>query len=396
MLLAAIAVGLLAVLGMPTYEVPTVKLEVEPTPARLSRGKHLVSMLCHRCHYDGRTGRLSGRALEETITGLGTLRAPNLTRDAEHGIGDWTPGELALLLRTGLHPRREHLVPPPVMPRWPRMGEDDLRAIIAFLRSDDPWVAPHEGGPEATRYSLVAKIRALVSWSPLPYPREPVEAPSREELEAYGEYLVDDLLQCSACHTGDGSEPERAELHDSGDYLSGGAVTNDVNGVVLRAANLTPHSTGLRDWTSEQLRRALVDGFGPDDAVVRWPMPRYPAMEVHEVEAIYAYLQTVSPVDDAVEPSPPYKMVGRKADGGRHLYMSHGCHYCHGEGGRALADLSGANEDLPTDEELVAFLEDPRRDDPFSIMPRWEGVIAADEYAELCAHVRRLAAQSSP
>lgn len=391
MLLGAIAVGLLAVLGMPTYEVPTVELEVEPTPARVARGKQLVSMLCHRCHYDHRTGRLSGRELSETVTRLGTLRAPNLTRDEEHGIGGWSAGELAVLLRTGLHPRRSTVVPPVVMPRWPRMAEGDLRAILAFLRSDDPWVAALAEGPEPTEYGLWAKVRALVSWSPLSYPREPVAGPSVDELEAYGEYLVDDLLQCSTCHTGDGREHDRLALRESELYLAGGAEGQDVNGVVLRAANLSPHATGLRGWTSEQLRRALVDGFGPDDRVVRWPMPRYPALEVHEVEAIHAYLQTVSPVANEVEPSPPYKLIGRKAAPGRHVYTKHGCHYCHGERGKGVADLRAVAERRPSDEELIAFLKDPRHDDPFVIMPPWEGVLSDDELADLVAYVRELA-----
>lgn len=388
--LVAIALGLLAVLGMPTYEVPKVDLELEITPQKVARGKRLVSMVCHRCHFDAGTGRLSGRALDEVVTGLGTLRAPNITRDPEHGIGTWSAGQLALLLRTGLHPLRGTEVPTLVMPRWPRMADDDLEAIIAFLRSDDPWVSPLAGGPEPTKYSLRARVRALVSWSPLPYPRKPIAGPSPEELEAYGGYLVDDVLQCASCHSGDGTLADTPQRRESEEYLSGGAVTNDINGVVLRAANLTPHATGLRGWTSDQLRRALVDGFGPDERVVRWPMPRYPGMESHEVEAIHAYLQTVAPVSNEIEASPPYRMVGRKADPGRHLYLSYGCHYCHGEAGQGLADLGGAAERFATDDEIAAYLRDPRREDPFVTMPPWDGVIADEDYAELSAHVRAL------
>lgn len=393
----ALTAGILALLPMPTYPVPTVALEVTPSPERSSRGKRLVSMLCSRCHYDVGTGSLSGRELSETITGLGTLRAPNITRDPDHGIGEWTDGELALLLRTGLHPRLETVVPPSVMPRWPRMAEDDLHAVIAFLRSEDPWVAPHPEQPEPTDYSLVAKARALLTWSPLSYPRDPIPSPPRDDLEAFGRYLVDDLLQCSSCHSGDGEEVERSARHETEDYLGGGMVANDINGVVLFAANLSPHPTGIREWTSEDMQRALVDGFGPDGELVRWPMPRYPALESHEVESIYAYLQTVPPVDNEVEPTLRYKLVGRKAAGGRHQYLSHGCHLCHGDAGHTvIADLRDASELFPTDAELIAFIEDPRREDPFAIMPSYRGVIAEDEYAELCAYVRELARAPQP
>src|SRR5690606_5295782 len=162
--LLALGAGALALLPMPTYDVPTVPLDAEPTPARLERGKRLVSMLCRRCHYDGATGALTGRPLPSTR--LGKPSAPNLTRDPEGGIGAWSPGELAVLLRTGIHPKTGVLVPPPFMPRWPRLADDDLVAIVAFLRSDDPWVAPHAEEPPPTQYSLVARYRALSSWSP--------------------------------------------------------------------------------------------------------------------------------------------------------------------------------------------------------------------------------------
>ncbi len=378
----------LAFLGMPTYDVPKVELEAAPTPARLDRGKRLVSMLCHRCHYDPGTRALTGRALPEGR--LGKPRAPNLTRDPAVGIGDWSPGELALLLRTGIHPKSGVLVPPPFMPRWPRMADDDLAAIVAFLGSDDAWVAARAEEPPPSQYSLIARYHALVRWSPFPYPRAPLRAPDRADLELHGAYLVDHVLQCAGCHSEHGSELDALDPPRTPGYMAGGAATNDANGVVLRAANLTPHATGLEGWTSEQLRRTLIDGFGPDGKVMRWPMVRHAGLQPAEVEAIHAYLQTLPPVSHAIEPSPPYKMIGRKADGGRHVYMLYGCHYCHGSTGAAVADLRGAAARFPTDAELIAFLEDPAREDPFTLMPKWAGVIDPGDYADLCAFIREL------
>lgn len=386
----ALALGAvaLALLGMPTYDVPKVDLEATPTPARLERGKRLVSMLCRRCHYDGGTQALTGRVLPEGR--LGKPRAPNLTRDPQVGIGGWSAGELALLLRTGIHPKTGTLVPPPVMPRWPRMADEDLSAIVAFLQSDDPWVAARPEEPPPSQYSLVARYHALTRWSPFSYPRSPVEAPDRFDLERYGAYLVDHVLQCAGCHSERWGEIETLDPPRTPGYMAGGAATSDVNGVVLRASNLTPHPTGLAGWTSEQMRRVLLDGFGPDGKVVRWPMVRHAGLEPAEVEAIHAYLQTLAPVNHEVEPSPPYKMIGRKADGGRHVYMQYGCHYCHGSTGTAVADLRGAAARFPSDAELIAFIEGPAHRDPFTIMPEWSGVIVKDDYADLCGFVRQL------
>jgi mono/diheme cytochrome c family protein len=391
--LLAIGAAALALLGMPTYDVPQVELDATPTAARLDRGKRLVSMLCRRCHYDGHTHALTGRSLPDGR--LGKPSAPNLTRDPQVGIGQWSAGELAVLLRTGIHPKTGVLVPPPLMPRWPRMADEDLAAIVAFLQSDDPWVAPRTEEPPPSQYSLIARYRALTAWSPFPYPRAPVSAPERNDLELYGAYLVDHVLQCAQCHSERWAELEALDPPRTPGYLAGGAATSDANGVVLRAANLTPHATGLEGWTSEQLRRVLLDGFGPDGKVVRWPMVRHAGLLPAEVEAIHAYLQTLAPVSKAIEPSPPYKMIGRKADGGRHLYLYHGCHYCHGAAGAGVADLRGAAARFPSDPELVAFLKDPARHEPFTIMPAWAGVIADDDYAELCAYVRELGSKVS-
>lgn len=389
-LVLAVGAGTLAVVGMPVYEVPRPEVTVESTPGRVARGKRLVSMLCWRCHYGGATGGLSGRVLDEVSTRLGKVSAPNITRDPQAGIGDWSAAELAVLLRTGIHPKTGQGVPPPVMPRWPGLADEDLVSIIAFLQSDDPWVAPRSEAPPPTQYSLVAKYRALVGWSPLPYPRAPIEAPDPRALEARGAYLVDQVLQCAACHSEEWGDIDSQNPRTTPGYLAGGAATSDINGVVLRAANLTPHETGLAGWTAEQVRRALIDGFGPDDKVLRWPMQRFPGLDDSDVEAIYAYLQTLTPVDNEVEPSPPYRMIGRKADGGRHLYLRYGCYYCHGDTGEGIADLRGAAARLSTDEELVAFLENPSSEDPLTPMPAWHGVIAKDEYPELCAYIRRL------
>ncbi len=386
----AAGAGALMLLGMPTYDVPRPKVTVEATPERVARGKRLVSMLCRRCHLDGESGTLQGRVLEELPKSLGIISAPNITRDPGVGIGEWSAAEVAVLLRTGLNPKTGALVPPPVMPRWPGLADEDLLSILAYLESDDPWVAASSKEPEPTQYSLRAKFRAITSWDPLPYPRTAIEAPDPSRLEAYGAYLVDQVLQCTSCHGEAWGTIDYANPKETPGYLGGGAVTNDVNDVVLRAANLTPHETGLGNWTSEELGRALIDGFGPDGKIVRWPMLRYPALESGDVEAIYTYLQTLAPVDNEIEPSPPYRMIGRKADGGVHLYTLYGCHYCHGQSGVGVADLRDAMTRMPTDEELIAYLEDPSREDPLTLMPSWKGVIPPEDYPELCEFIRRL------
>ncbi len=388
--LLAVGAGTLALIGMPTYSVPTISLEVDSTPKRVAAGKRLTSLLCVRCHFDSTRGRLRGRNLIEIPKRLGNVVAPNITRDPDAGIGSWSSGELALLLRTGLHPKTGTAVPPPVMPRWPRMSDDDLMAIVAFLESDDPWVEADSEPMPASSYSLVGKFKALRGWEPLPYPREPIEAVDPADPDARGTYLVDHLLQCATCHSDQWGVIDQVDPRRTPGYLAGGAASGDINGVAVWAANLTPHATGLADRTSAQLHQALVGGFGADGKVLRWPMMRYPGLSRSDVEAIHAHLQTVPAVQREVPPNPPYRQVGRKADPGLHLYIQYGCHTCHGQNGTGVGDLRRASEHYPTDAELVAFLRDPWAEHPYTPMPAWDGVIAEADYPELVQFIRQL------
>jgi muramoyltetrapeptide carboxypeptidase LdcA involved in peptidoglycan recycling len=54
-------------------------------------------------------------------------------------------GELEYLVRTGVKANGQYV--PPWMPKQPRMADEDLHSIVAFLRSDDPMVAATEVQP---------------------------------------------------------------------------------------------------------------------------------------------------------------------------------------------------------------------------------------------------------
>jgi len=88
--------------GIPRYDVERVDLRVERTPARLARGKKLASILCVGCHADPVTGRLTGRPLVDVPAKFGAVTSRNITRHSDKGIGSWTDGEIAYLLRTGV------------------------------------------------------------------------------------------------------------------------------------------------------------------------------------------------------------------------------------------------------------------------------------------------------
>ncbi|MEQ9265020.1 MAG: c-type cytochrome [Balneolaceae bacterium] len=74
------------------------------------------------------------------------------------------------------------------------------------------------------------------------------------------------------------------------------------------AGNLTPHETGIGNWTEEQFKKALTEGVfkGLDNSrMLLPPMPwvNYAEMKDEDIQAIFAYLKSIKPVDNLV-PSP--------------------------------------------------------------------------------------------
>ena len=103
--LAVVLIGgfaaFIAIRGIPSYTAEKIDLKVAVTPERIAKGQKLASMLCSSCHFDGNTGKFTGRRMDEAPQ-FGEIYSKNITKHPDHGIGKWTDGELAYLLRTGL------------------------------------------------------------------------------------------------------------------------------------------------------------------------------------------------------------------------------------------------------------------------------------------------------
>src|SRR5262249_3958641 len=174
-------------------------------------------------------------------------------------------------------------------------------------------------------------------------------------------------------------------------YLGGGNAMPDMNGRVVRSANITPDpDTGIGKWTEDEFVRLLRSGVRPDASVIVYPMVPYPELSEGEARAIFAYLRSVPPVRNSV-PRPVAASVAG-TDAGRAAYYRYGCNGCHGDTGVGLYDLRKGATDFATDEELIAYIRHPEVRKPGVKMPTWDGVIAEADYAPLAVHVRALGA----
>ncbi len=77
------------------------------------------------------------------------------------------------------------------------------------------------------------------------------------------------------------------------------------------AANLTPHPSGLGNWTYAQFKRAMTEGRHKgleNGRMLLPPMPwqSYQLMTDEDLQAIFDYLQSIPPIDNTVpSPVPP-------------------------------------------------------------------------------------------
>jgi mono/diheme cytochrome c family protein len=377
-----------AIDGVPKYKTNPPDLKVESTPERVARGKLIANMLCSQCHLDNATGRLTGHRLPDLPPEFGVAYSKNITHDKNVGIGSWTDGEIAFLLRTGI--RRDGQYTPPWMPKLHSIAEEDIHSIIAFLRSDDSLVMADATPDHEAEPSFLAKFLCHVAFKPFPYPDRVIVPPDSNDKVKYGRYLAVEAFDCFPCHAGDFKKMNEKEPEKSFMYFAGGNLMPDLGGNMRVTANLTPDpETGIGKWSEADFVKAVREGIRPDGRVLRYPMARASELTESEVKAIYAYLKTVPPIRHELDRQFD-DLSGAALTDGKAIYHKYGCTACHGESGVGLGDITKAKVDFPEDSTLQAWIRNPPSFRPLTKMPAFQGVIKDEEYAPLIAYVREL------
>ena len=119
---------------------------------RVQRGQYLVELLgCGSCHTDGALvgkpdmrRQLAGSDIGLAFTSPlqeanpGIVYPPNITPDDETGIGGLTDVELANSIRAGVARHMDRRITTMPWPGYARMTDDDVDAIVRYLRSIRP------------------------------------------------------------------------------------------------------------------------------------------------------------------------------------------------------------------------------------------------------------------
>jgi len=288
-----------ALSGVPTYDPPTIpELSVERTPARIARGEVIAQIQCAACHAD-RDNRLTGKHMADVPAMFGKIYTKNITQDKQKGIGSWTDGEILYFLRTGV--RRDGSFAP-IMPQYPNMADEDLKAVVAWLRSDRFPVQPSGQEAPPSELSFVSKLLTHTLMKPLPYPQQLIAFPDSTNPIALGRYTADAIGDCYACHSGDLIDQDKVHPEKTKGYYGGGIEMTGDGGQPIITANLTAdQKTGaVARYTKEQFIRMVKAGVRPDGSVIRYPMEPKPMLSDREVGAIYEYLKTVPKIQNDI------------------------------------------------------------------------------------------------
>jgi mono/diheme cytochrome c family protein len=285
---------------LPTYEVKPPQVTIPTDSTTLERGKKVAELVCAHCHL-GEDGKMSGRLFSQASDPFGEMWSANITQHPAKGIGRYTDGEIAYLMRTGVN-RDGRVVG--YMMCHPQMSDEDLGAVIAYLRSDTPIMQATEKTYPAPAYLNSFIVKAMLKFGifkPLPYDGKPVSAPPMTDQIAYGRYLATDLFECSTCHSASFETLDMITPENSPNFMGGGNPVPDEDFNIVSSANITPSKAhGIGNWTKEQFVTAVRTGLRPDGRILTPNMPRFAALNDQEIDAIWAYIQTVPAIDAPV------------------------------------------------------------------------------------------------
>lgn len=257
----------------------------------VARGAYLVRAGgCVACHTaPGGAEFAGGRAMK---TPFGTFYPPNITADAETGIGRWSDADFLRALQNGVSPAGEHYFPVFPFTSYTKAAPADLLAIKAYLFSLPPVVAPRKSHDIGFPFS----IRALQAGWKLLFFRPGEFRPRAGASPAVnrGAYLVQALGHCGECHT---------PRNPAGGLLIGLALAGTRDGPDGESVpNITPdRETGLGGWSGAEIAELLASGTKPDFDNVQGSMAEVvddgtSHLTEADRSAIAAYLLSLPPI----------------------------------------------------------------------------------------------------
>lgn len=235
------------------------------------RGMYLVhvEIACTGCHgasnyFEDPLGvALSGGRMFELP--FGNVYAPNLTT-----LQDWTDNDIEFAIRYGQRPDGSVLLPPMSYHLHEAVADEDMNAIIAYLRTLEPVdnIVPEAELAEGLTRDMIRTVPDFDPEAVFSYP-EGME----DDLLVRGIYLANHTSHCVACH---------GSVDEDGMVIIGGPATGE-------AIEFYPPllQEDLAEWSDDDLRAWIRN-------IEAYEMPTYAYqfMVPEDVDALIAWLRS--------------------------------------------------------------------------------------------------------
>jgi mono/diheme cytochrome c family protein len=372
----------------------------KPAADSIERGRELVTMGdCRSCHTArGGAPFAGGHAIP---TPFGTFFSPNITADAQTGIGRWSAADFWHALHNGYSKDGTLLYPTFPYTNYTKISRRDADAMYEYLKSVPPVSQPNRAHELVFPYS---HRLLLVAWRFLFFRPGVYESdPARSADWNRGAYLVQGLGHCSACHEARNALGATRSKHNP----AGGLVSNWYAPLLTSS-----REAGVRDWSDTDIVMLLKTG----QIGTRSPTSPHASTMGPMGEVVYDSLQYVR--DDELRAMAVYLKslpeTGPRSDwgffrvyrtatagtlsDGRAIYVEH-CAQCHGDSGEgrlpAAPPLAGSRAvTMPSAVDAIRIVlfggyppgtaGNPR---PFG-MPPYFPTLRDDQIADVLSYVR--------
>ncbi|GKS70068.1 cytochrome c, mono-and diheme variants [Nitrosomonas sp. PY1] len=322
--------GLLSMLQMASAQTL-----IDSNEEQVQRGEYLaLAGNCMGCHTTrGGEPYAGGRRLN---TPFGQFVTPNITPDNETGIGRWNEEDFWQALHFGKSRDGRYLYPAFPYTEYTKVTRQDADAIFAYLRSLPSVVQTNPSHTIRSPYDNQSLLFLWRTW----YFKEGVYQPDQSKSDEWnrGNYLVQGLGHCNACHTS-----RNVWGASQNDKLTGG----EIMGTHWYAPSLiSPVEAGVGEWSIDDIVELLSTGInshavtsGPMATIVRQSLQH---LSDYDMRSIAVYLQSLGDKRDSDEaPRKIPKMpehVRQYVALGEKVYEQH-CQDCHGESGQGVPKI---------------------------------------------------------
>ncbi len=274
-------------------------MTVDKSPEKVERGRYLANSVaaCMDCHStrdwnkyagplkEGTLGR-GGERFDQQYGFPGVYYSRNIT---PAGIARYTDGELYRVITAGVNKEGKAMFPVMPYPYYGKMDPEDVKCIIAYLRTLPPITNDVAASVSDFPMSIIINV--------IPKKATPEKRPDTSNRIAYGAYLTN-ASACRECHTKEKQDQIIPEL-----AFSGGRAFKLPTGGTVVSSNITPDmTTGIGNWTEEAFVnrfKAYADSSyhpqaiskGAFNSIMPWNM--YCQMTRSDLGAIYAYLRSL-------------------------------------------------------------------------------------------------------